>query len=55
VKRCEGTRAQTSSKDSVRKKRDRVEATEGCGINPDKYAKRAQVHKFRETNFVDLH
>jgi hypothetical protein len=50
-----GQGAQTSSKDSVRKKRDKVEATEGCGINPGKYAKRAQVHKIRETNFVDLH
>jgi hypothetical protein len=34
--------------------RRRVEATEGCDINPGKYAKRMQVHKIREANFVDL-
>jgi hypothetical protein len=31
-----------------------VEATKDCDINLGKYAKRAQVHKIRETNFVDL-
>jgi hypothetical protein len=32
-----------------------AEATEGCDINQGKHAKQAQVHKIRETNFVDLH
>jgi hypothetical protein len=32
-----------------------VEETEGCDINQGKYAKQTQVHKIRETNFVDLH
>jgi hypothetical protein len=39
---------------SVVFEKERVEATEDCDINPGKYAKRTQVHKIRETNFVDL-
>jgi hypothetical protein len=32
-----------------------VEATQSCNIKQGKYARQAQVHKIRETNFVDLH
>jgi hypothetical protein len=52
-KDVKGQGAQKFPKSSIHKRR-RVEATEGCDINPGKYAKRTQVHKIREENFVDL-
>jgi hypothetical protein len=52
-KDVKGQGAQEFPKSSIHKRR-RVEATEGCNINPSKYAKRTQVHKIREANFVDL-
>jgi hypothetical protein len=40
---------------SLLRKNSLVETTEGCDINPGRFATCTQVHKIRETNFVDLH
>jgi hypothetical protein len=32
-----------------------VEATKCCDVNPGRFAMCTQVHKIRETNFVNLH
>jgi hypothetical protein len=37
------------------RKNSLVGTTEGCDINPGRFATCTQVHKIRETNFVDLH